>query len=91
MANEIVWPDQQPELSVQKNVEPFWSQFKISNNKRVDWLLSQKQTYWLVIVKIFCDQWLCQLNYNFDHMVGLVNGFCDQKSERSELNRPIDE
>ncbi|GBB88758.1 hypothetical protein RclHR1_15350002 [Rhizophagus clarus] len=28
------------------------------------------------------------LNSDFDHMFGLVNGFCDQKSEQSELNRP---
>ncbi len=31
------------------------------------------------------------LNSDFDHMFGLVNGFCDQKSERSELNRPTDD
>jgi hypothetical protein len=27
------------------------------------------------------------LNSDFDHMFGLVNGFCNQKPERSELNR----
>ena len=30
------------------------------------------------------------LNSQFDHMLGLVNGFCDQKPGQSELNRPID-
>jgi hypothetical protein len=33
---------------------------------------------------------ISQLNSDFDHMFGLVNGFCDQKSEQSELNWPID-
>jgi len=28
------------------------------------------------------------LNSDFDHMFGLVNGFCDQKPERSEMNWP---
>jgi hypothetical protein len=32
---------------------------------------------------------ISQLNSDFDHMFGLVNGFCDQKSEQSELNWPI--
>jgi hypothetical protein len=31
---------------------------------------------------------ISQLNSDFDHMFGLVNGFCDQKSEQSELNWP---
>ena len=46
---------------------------------------------WLVGVEIFCDQRSKLLNFDFDHMFGLVNGFCDQKSERSELNRPSDD
>jgi hypothetical protein len=28
------------------------------------------------------------LNSDFNHMFRLVNGFCNQKPERSELNRP---
>ncbi len=28
------------------------------------------------------------LNFDFDHMFGLANGFCDQKPERSEMNWP---
>jgi hypothetical protein len=34
---------------------------------------------------------ISQLNSDFDHMFGLVNGFCDQKSEQSELNWPINQ
>ena len=31
---------------------------------------------------------ISQLNSDFDHMFGLVNEFCNQKSERSKLNWP---
>ena len=41
----------------------------------------------LVGVEIFCDQRSKLLNFDFDHMFGLVNGFCDQKSERSEIEQ----
>jgi len=40
---------------------------------------------WLVIVEIFV---ISDQNSDFDHMLGLVNGFCDQKPERSEMNWP---
>jgi hypothetical protein len=40
----------------------------------------------------YCQKFLrlviSQLNSDFDHMFELVNGFCDQKSEQSELNWP---
>ena len=80
MADEIVQPDQQPELSVQKKCRTILiALLKLTNRDKNNGLIGWSWN--------FCDQRSKLLNFDFDHMFGLVNGFCDQKSERSELNR----